>query len=101
MNEMNSKPAVRRQLREGLAVMDGDDRHRKSLTACGLITASPEFQAAEVVMLYLSTPTELDTASLALRCWQANKSVVVPKVSWDQRRMLPIEITSLQTGMTT
>jgi 5-formyltetrahydrofolate cyclo-ligase len=26
---------------------------------------------------------------------------VVPKVSWDQRRMLPVEITSLQTSMTT
>jgi 5-formyltetrahydrofolate cyclo-ligase len=35
-----------------------------------------------------------------LRAWQAGKSVVVPKVSWDQRRMLPIEISSLTTGMT-
>ena len=43
----------------------------------------------------------MDTAPLALRCWQAGKSVVVPKVSWDQRRMLPVEITSLQTGLTT
>jgi len=25
---------------------------------------------------------------------------VVPKVSWDQRRMLPVEITSLNTGIT-
>ena len=52
-------------------------------------------------MLYLSTPHEVDTAPLALRCWQAGKSVVVPKVSWDQRRMLPVEISSLQTGLTT
>jgi 5-formyltetrahydrofolate cyclo-ligase len=52
-------------------------------------------------MLYLSTPHELDTAQLALKCWQTGKTVVVPKVSWDQRRMLPVEITSLQTTMTT
>ncbi len=26
---------------------------------------------------------------------------MVPKVSWDQRRMLPVEITCLQAGMTT
>jgi 5-formyltetrahydrofolate cyclo-ligase len=52
-------------------------------------------------MLYLSTPHELDTAPIALKCWQAGKSVVVPKVSWDQRRMLPVEISSLQAGMQT
>ena len=45
-------------------------------------------------------PTEVDTAPLALRCWQENKTVVVPKVSWDQRRIMPVEINSLQTGMT-
>jgi len=38
---------------------------------------------------------------LALRCWQTGKTVVVPKVSWDQRRMLPVEITSLAVGLTT
>jgi 5-formyltetrahydrofolate cyclo-ligase len=52
-------------------------------------------------MLYLSTPHEIDTAPLALKCWQSGKTVVVPKVSWDQRRMLPVEINSLQTGITT
>ena len=57
--------------------------------------------AARVVMLYLSTREEADTAPLALRAWQDGKTVVVPKVSWDQRRMLPVEITTLQTGITT
>ena len=101
MSDMNTKPALRRQLREALAAMDDASRHAKSLAACGWIAGSPEFAGASVVMLYLSTPHEVDTASLALRCWQSGKSVVVPKVSWDQRRMLPVEITSLQTGLTT
>jgi len=101
MIDMNTKPALRRQLREALAAMDDASRHAKSLAACGWIAGSPEFAGASVVMLYLSTPHEVDTASLALRCWQSGKSVVVPKVSWDQRRMLPVEITSLQTGLTT
>jgi 5-formyltetrahydrofolate cyclo-ligase len=52
-------------------------------------------------MLYLSTALEVDTAPLALRSWQAGKTIVVPKVSWDQRRMLPVEISSLTTGLTT
>ncbi|MEA2711022.1 MAG: 5-formyltetrahydrofolate cyclo-ligase [Phycisphaerales bacterium] len=95
-----SKSAVRRQLRELLDGMSAAERHQKSLAACSLITASPEFAAARCIMLYVSIPTEVDTAPLALRAWQAEKTVVVPKVSWDQRRMLPIEISSLTTGMT-
>jgi len=95
-----TKSLIRRQLREVLAGMSEQDRHVKSVAACALITSSPEFTAARVVMLYLSTATEVDTAPLALRAWQAGKTVVVPKVSWDQRRMLPVEISSLTTGMT-
>jgi len=101
MNSMSSgKAVIRRQLRETLAAMGDADRHAKSTAACRLIAAAPEFDAARVVMLYLSTPTEVDTASLALKCWQQNKSVVVPKVAWDQRRMLPVEISSLKDAMT-
>src|ERR1041384_5529942 len=97
MAESQSKTLIRKQLRDVLAGMSEPDRHGKSLAACSLITASPEFEAARVVMLYLSTALEVDTASLALRAWQAGKTVVVPKVSWNQRRMLPVEISSLST----
>src|SRR5215216_834791 len=98
--ELN-KPALRRQLRDQLAAMPEDARHRKSVLACSFVASSPEFAAARTVMLYLSMPTEVDTSPLALKAWQAGKSVVVPKVSWDQRRMLPVEISSLTDHMTT
>jgi 5-formyltetrahydrofolate cyclo-ligase len=95
-----AKSAIRKHLREVLAAMPSATRHAKSLAACSLIAASPEFEAARVVMVYALMPTEVDTAPLALRAWQAGKTVVLPKVSWDQRRMLPVEISSLTTGMT-
>lgn len=98
--QQQTKSVIRKHLRDVLAQMTDAQRHAKSLAACALITASREFDAARVVMLYLSTANEVDTASLALRAWQAGKTVVVPKVSWDQRRMLPIEISSLTTGLT-
>jgi len=102
MPETNTKAAIRRQLRESLAAMTDAERHAKSLAAGALMGASPEFAKARVIMLYLSTPTEVDTAPLAIRAWQSGKTVVVPKVTWDQRRMLPVEITSLNTdNMTT
>jgi 5-formyltetrahydrofolate cyclo-ligase len=93
-NQLN-KPALRRLLKDKLAAITDEQRHRKSLAACGFVASSPEFAAARIVMLYLSTPSEVDTSPLALKCWQAGKTVVVPKVSWDQRRMLPVEISSL------
>src|SRR3954452_13040839 len=100
MSENQNKPALRRQLRDQLAAMPDDARHRKSILACSFIASSPEFEAARVVMLYLSMQTEVDTSPLALKAWQAGKTVVVPKVSWDQRRMLPVEISSLNDHMT-
>src|SRR5947207_11480534 len=86
----NNKSTIRRQLREQLAEMTEPTRHAKSVAACSLIIATPEFAAARVVMVYLSTPTEVDTTNLAIRAWKTGKTVVVPKVSWDQRRMLPV-----------
>jgi len=97
----HSKSAIRKQLQGTLAAMSHGDRHAKSLSICTTVAATAEFQAARVIMLYLSMAEEVDTAPLALRAWQAGKTVVVPKVSWDQRRMLPVEISSLNNASLT
>ena len=101
MTNMPSKAEIRKQLHTKLAAMSEADRHVKSVSICTTVAASPEFHSARVVMLFLSTPEEVDTAPLALRAWQAGKTVVVPKVSWDQRRMLPVEISSLNSASMT
>ncbi len=101
MTSTASKVQIRKMLRERLAAISPEARHEKSLLACNFLIQSAEFAAARVVMLYLSMSQEVDTASLALRCWQQGKVVAVPKVSLDQRHMLPIEITTLNTGLTT
>lgn len=99
--EQQSKAAIRKSLRACMAAMTETERHAKSVGACSFVTSSPEFQSARCVMLFLSNPDEVDTAPLALKAWQAGKTVVVPKVSWDQKRMLPVEITSLSdAGLT-
>jgi 5-formyltetrahydrofolate cyclo-ligase len=95
MDPTDPKLEVRQQLRQRLADMSDAQRHAKSVAACALIAATAEFQAAKSVMLFLSTPSEVDTAPLALRSWQQGKMVIVPKVSWDAKRMVPIEIASL------
>lgn len=50
-------------------------------------------------MVFLSLPTELDTTSLVLHAWRNRKRVLAPQVSWEQRRMLPIEIRSLSDNL--
>ena len=100
MSEDNQKSTVRKMLREKLATLTDAQRHVKSHAACSLLLASPEFEAARVIMIYLSTVSEVDTAPIALKAWQQGKTILAPKVSWNQRRMLPVEITSLTSGLT-
>ena len=96
------KAALRKELRDKLAAMTDQQRHAASVAACALLTATPEWRNARVVMLYLSMPEqEVDTIALALRAWQEEKTVVVPKVFWDERRILPMEITSLHSVLVT
>ncbi len=51
-------------------------------------------------MVFLSLPTEIDTQPIVLRAWQDRKRVLAPKVSWSQRRMMPVEIRSLTEDLT-
>jgi len=53
------------------------------------------------VMLYLSLPHEADTSEAILHAWQLGKVVVVPKISWQQRHIIPVRISSLETGFST
>lgn len=73
--------------------------HLRGASACEKLLALPEFSSAETVMIYLSTTHEIDTAPIALQCWADMKRVVAPKVSWEQRRMIPIEIHSLDSDV--
>jgi len=52
-------------------------------------------------MMYLSLPHEVDTSEAILHAWQLGKMVAVPKISWQQRHMIPVQISSLDTGFST
>ena len=69
------------------------------MAACRLLMKQPEYRKAEVIMLFLSTPSEIDTSQIAIQAWTELKRVLAPKVSWEQRRMIPIEIRSLTSDV--
>jgi len=80
--------------------MPDDVRKQESQRTCHRLFEQPEYIKAEVIMVYLSLPAEPDTTALVLRAWQDSKRVLAPKVSWNQRRMLPMEIRSLTNDLT-
>ena len=92
---MSVKKELRERLRKILADIPPDELETKSLRACHRLFEQPEYIKAEIIMVFLSLPTEIDTSPLVLRAWQDHKRVLAPKVSWSQRRMMPVEIRSL------
>ena len=95
------KAQLRRKLQNCLLAIPSEQRRKKSRKACQSLVSTPQFQSASTVMMYLSLPHEVDTSEAILHAWQLDKVVVVPKISWQQRHMIPVQIHSLETGLTT
>ena len=95
------KHQLRQELRNRLLEITNEQRLEKSKKACQNLLNTEEFQSASVIMIYLSLPHEIDTSTAILHAWQMDKTVSVPKVSWHQRHMIPVEINSLETGFST
>jgi 5-formyltetrahydrofolate cyclo-ligase len=95
------KAQLRSHLRNRLLAMSPEQRKEKSRKACRNLTATEQFQNASIIMIYLSLPHEVDTSDAILYAWQLGKTIAVPKISWQQRHMIPVQITSLETGFST
>jgi 5-formyltetrahydrofolate cyclo-ligase len=95
------KVELRGQLRNRLLVMPPEQRKEKSRKACRNLMALEQYQEASIIMIYLSLPHEVDTSEAILHAWQLGKTIAVPKISWQQRHMIPVQITSLETGFST
>ncbi len=95
------KAQLREKLQKCLLEMSEQQRNAKNKKACRNLISTPQFQNASRVMLYLSLPYEADTSEAILCAWQLGKTVAVPKISWQQRHMIPVQINSLETSFST
>ncbi|MBI5863659.1 MAG: 5-formyltetrahydrofolate cyclo-ligase, partial [Planctomycetes bacterium] len=86
-------------LRERIIAIPAEQRLGRSQRACEQLLETHEYQSASILMIFLSTAQEVDTSLVALRAWADGKRVAAPRVSWEQRRMMPIEIFSLTSGL--
>lgn len=91
------KEQLRKQLRRRLIAMEPAVRKQKSSRACRNLFSTKQFQQSGTVMMYLSLAHEVDTCEAILYSWQLGKTVAVPKISWQQRHMIPVEINTLET----
>jgi 5-formyltetrahydrofolate cyclo-ligase len=95
------KAQLRRTLLNCLLAIPSEQRDKRSRKACRNLVSTRPFQDASTVMMFLSLPHEVDTAEVILHAWQLGKVVAVPKISWEQRHMIPVQINSLETGLST
>ena len=95
------KKQLRSRLKSSLSQLTESQRSDMSKKACRTLIDTEHFRRASVIMLFLSLPREIDTTAAILNAWQNQKIVVVPKVSPHQKHMIPIQIHSLESGIST
>lgn len=95
------KGQLRLAVQKCLLKMTDQQRSEKSHKACQNLISTPQFQNASSIMMYLSLPHEVDTSEAILCAWRLGKTVVVPKISWQQRQMIPVQINCLESGFST
>ncbi len=96
-----TKEQLRLKLQKYLLEMSEEQRNEKSKKACRNLVSTQQFKDASAIMIFLSLPHEVDTSDAVLCAWQLGKVVAVPKVSWEQRHMIPVQIDTLETGFST
>ena len=95
------KAQLRRTLLNRLYALPSEARSERSRKACQNLVSTEPFQQASTVMMFVSLPHEVDTSEAILHAWQLGKVVAVPKISWEQRHMIAVQISSLETGFST
>lgn len=96
---VHMKDRWRERMRTTLAAMAPEVAAEKSYQACTALARTPEFRRAQVIMLYMVIPDEVDPAKAARAAWHDDKTVLVPRVQWAQRSMQAVEIHSLHAGL--
>lgn len=91
------KGQLRLKLQKRLSDIEPEMGIEKSKQACRNLVSTQQFQNASVIMMYLAIPNETDCTEAILEAWQQGKTVVVPKISWENRHMIPVRINSLET----
>lgn len=89
------KHRLRQQIKNTLEQLSANQLQRKSHAACARLCSTDEFLQARVVMLFLSLEREIDTTFALQSAFSEEKTVLVPKVIWDDSKIVPVRFTTL------
>ena len=81
----SAKEELRRDLRTRRTVLSSEERQTLSRAAADASIASPPWQQARTVALYMSVRGEIDTAPLLVHAWESGKAVLLPACSRKER----------------
>ena len=70
--------------------MSSTDRAEASRALAAQVIAQPPFAAAEVVLIYATMRSEVDTAAILGAALAAGKRLAYPLVDWPARRLQPV-----------
>ena len=87
-------------MRTALTAIAPADRQQHSQQACARIIAHRWFTEAHAIMAFLSMPHEIDTTSLIAAALTAGKTVAVPQTDAKNRRLLPVQLKTLDGPFT-
>lgn len=93
------KKELRKKLRSILSSIPQESTVQRSRLAAERLFREPEYERAEVIMVYLALPQEADTTAIVLQAWQDHKRILAPQVSWESHQMMPVEIRNLDTDV--
>ena len=89
------KNCLRQQIKNSLIQLSPDERQQKSRVACENLSATDEFRQARAVMLFLSLPHEIDTTFALQSAFTEEKTVLVPKMIWEDSKIIPVRLPAL------
>lgn len=81
------KTEVRREARQRLASLDERERREAARCISKRVWRLPEIAGANVLMIYASLPTEVDTDSIAVEAVRRGIQLVYPRCLMDSRAM--------------
>ncbi|MCL4197502.1 MAG: 5-formyltetrahydrofolate cyclo-ligase [Phycisphaerales bacterium] len=91
---LQAKQALRDQVRTRLSEITPPELYGLSILACENVSACDAFRHARTIMMYAPLAQEVDVSHIALRCFQQNRTVCLPKIDWEHRRMWPVPVNS-------
>ena len=93
------KETIRRELRQNLTAMNNGLRQELSGQACELLLSLAEYAKAETIMAYIPLPDELDIEPALNTAWGNGKTVVMPRIIWEEHELKPIVTHNLDSDL--